>query len=264
MCSPCSTRCPPGGGAGRPEPGRQPRPGGGAPAPDRVSAIVVADATCNTGARHPLATSLTVAALSSHAMLPGDHFARYAAQMIALDPQVQRYALDANAHRPNRGDRPHPDLAAHRGAAARAGLPAAGARAAGPRPARPPRRHRPEHPSVGPARAARRVRRDPGRRAREQPRQPRGVHRGAAGVPRPGDSWPGGAAIPVAQGDDLQSHWGRRARTGLSRLSGSQTDHVTGSASKPPVRMSPSGAQLVRRDGEPQSRAAEQGRGRRT
>jgi pimeloyl-ACP methyl ester carboxylesterase len=71
-------------------------------APERVSALVVADATCNTGARHPLATALTVAALSSHAMLPGDHFARHAAQMIALDPRVQRYALDANAHRPNR------------------------------------------------------------------------------------------------------------------------------------------------------------------
>jgi pimeloyl-ACP methyl ester carboxylesterase len=70
--------------------------------PDRVSALVVADATCNTGARHPLATALTVAALNSHAMLPGDHFARHAAQMIALDPQVQRYVLDANAQRPNR------------------------------------------------------------------------------------------------------------------------------------------------------------------
>jgi 3-oxoadipate enol-lactonase len=70
-------------------------------APDRVSALVVADATCNTGARHPLATALTVAALNAHAMLPGGHFAHYAAQMIALDPQVQRYALDANAHRPN-------------------------------------------------------------------------------------------------------------------------------------------------------------------
>jgi 3-oxoadipate enol-lactonase len=70
-------------------------------APQRVSALVVADATCNTGARHPLATALTVAALNTHAMLPGNHFARYAAQMIALDPQVQRYALDANGDRPN-------------------------------------------------------------------------------------------------------------------------------------------------------------------
>src|SRR5918995_5745940 len=70
--------------------------------PDRVSALVVADATCNTGPRHPLATAMAVAALNAHAMLPGNHFARYAAQMIALDPQVQRYALDANADRPNR------------------------------------------------------------------------------------------------------------------------------------------------------------------
>jgi 3-oxoadipate enol-lactonase len=71
-------------------------------APARLAAIVVADATCNTGARHPLATSMTVAALSAHAMLPGDHFARYAAQMVALNPQVQRYALDANGNRSNR------------------------------------------------------------------------------------------------------------------------------------------------------------------
>jgi pimeloyl-ACP methyl ester carboxylesterase len=71
-------------------------------APERVAAIVVADAICNTGARHPLATSMTVAALSAHAMLPGDHFARYAAQMVALNPQVQRYALDANGNRSNR------------------------------------------------------------------------------------------------------------------------------------------------------------------
>ena len=47
-------------------------------------------------------TSLTVAALGAHAMLPGNQFAQYAAQMIALDPQVQRYALDANGNRPNR------------------------------------------------------------------------------------------------------------------------------------------------------------------
>ena len=71
-------------------------------APTRVSALVIADATCNSGARHPIATSLAVSALNAHAMLPRDHFAQYAAQMIAMDPQVQRYARDANAHRPNR------------------------------------------------------------------------------------------------------------------------------------------------------------------
>lgn len=71
-------------------------------APDRVHALVVADTTCNSAARHPLAASLTVAALTSHAMLPGDHYARHAARTIAVDPQVQRYALEVNAHRPNR------------------------------------------------------------------------------------------------------------------------------------------------------------------
>jgi hypothetical protein len=71
-------------------------------APTRLAAIVVADATCNTGARHPLATSMTVAALNAHALLPGDHFAQYSAQMIALNPQVQRYALDVNRNRSNR------------------------------------------------------------------------------------------------------------------------------------------------------------------
>ncbi len=70
-------------------------------APSRVHALVVADATCNTAARHPLAASMTVAALTSHAMLPGDHFAQHAARTIAVDPQVQRYALEVNAHRPN-------------------------------------------------------------------------------------------------------------------------------------------------------------------
>src|SRR5690349_6783333 len=49
-------------------------------APDRVSALVVADATCNTGTRLPLATSMTVAPWCAHALLPGDHFARHAAQ----------------------------------------------------------------------------------------------------------------------------------------------------------------------------------------
>jgi 3-oxoadipate enol-lactonase len=71
-------------------------------APARLAAIVVADATCNTGVRHPLATSMTVAALNAHALLPGDHFAQYSAQMIALNPQVQRYAFDVNRNRSNR------------------------------------------------------------------------------------------------------------------------------------------------------------------
>lgn len=90
-----------------------------------VGVLVVADAISNTRVRHPLATALTVAALNSHAMLPGDHFAWHAARLIALDPPVQRYALYANAP-PEPGDRPHPDLVAQGGAATAAGLPPAG------------------------------------------------------------------------------------------------------------------------------------------
>ena len=70
--------------------------------PDRVRALVAADTTCNTAFRHPLEASMSIAALNSHAMVPGDHFARYAARMIATDPEVQRYALEANAGRSNR------------------------------------------------------------------------------------------------------------------------------------------------------------------
>ena len=69
--------------------------------PGRLHALVVADATCNAAARHPLVTSMTVAALTSHAMLPGGHFAWHAARTISVTPQVQRYASEVNEHRPN-------------------------------------------------------------------------------------------------------------------------------------------------------------------
>jgi pimeloyl-ACP methyl ester carboxylesterase len=69
--------------------------------PDRVHALVVADATCNTVPRAPWATWMTVAALNTQAMLAGDDFPRYAAEATALDPAVRAYALEANAHRSN-------------------------------------------------------------------------------------------------------------------------------------------------------------------
>jgi 3-oxoadipate enol-lactonase len=69
--------------------------------PDRVQALVVADATCNTAPRSPWAAPMTVAALNAQAMLAGDDFGRHAAEATALDPQVQAYALEANAHRSN-------------------------------------------------------------------------------------------------------------------------------------------------------------------
>jgi len=70
-------------------------------APERVAALVVADATCNRVARTPWEAPMTVAALNAQAMAAGDDFARYAAEATAVDPQVQAYALEANAHRSN-------------------------------------------------------------------------------------------------------------------------------------------------------------------
>jgi pimeloyl-ACP methyl ester carboxylesterase len=67
--------------------------------PDRVLALVVADATCNTAARHPLAATAGVTALRMQAMQSPAAFARQAAQVTATDPQVQQYVLDVNAHR---------------------------------------------------------------------------------------------------------------------------------------------------------------------
>jgi pimeloyl-ACP methyl ester carboxylesterase len=66
---------------------------------DRVQALVVADATCNTAARPPWEVPMSVAALNAQAMAVGDDYARYAAQATAVDPRVQAYALEANAHR---------------------------------------------------------------------------------------------------------------------------------------------------------------------
>lgn len=70
--------------------------------PDRVTALVAADTTCNTAARHPYAAAAGIAALSTHAMMAGADFARQAARATALTPQARQYALDANAHRPTR------------------------------------------------------------------------------------------------------------------------------------------------------------------
>jgi 3-oxoadipate enol-lactonase len=67
----------------------------------RVRAMVIADATCNTAARHPLAAWMGVAALHAQAAVDGSAFAQRAARATAIDPQVQRYALEANRHRSN-------------------------------------------------------------------------------------------------------------------------------------------------------------------
>jgi 3-oxoadipate enol-lactonase len=69
--------------------------------PERVQAVVVADATCNTAPRPPWEVPMTVAALNAQAMATGDDFARYAAEATAVDPAVRAYAREANAHPSN-------------------------------------------------------------------------------------------------------------------------------------------------------------------
>jgi 3-oxoadipate enol-lactonase len=69
--------------------------------PDRVHALVAADTTCNTVARHPWAASATVAALQTQAMLSGSGFGWQAAQLTAVTPQARAYVQEANAHRSN-------------------------------------------------------------------------------------------------------------------------------------------------------------------
>jgi 3-oxoadipate enol-lactonase len=67
----------------------------------RVHALVVADATCNTAPRHPMAVPMGVTALRMQALLAGSSYAQLAAGATATDPEVQAYALEANAHRSN-------------------------------------------------------------------------------------------------------------------------------------------------------------------
>jgi 3-oxoadipate enol-lactonase len=69
--------------------------------PEGVLALVAADTTCNTVARHPLAAPFTVAAVNAQAAMAGDGFARHAARATATDPRVQQYVMDVNAHRSN-------------------------------------------------------------------------------------------------------------------------------------------------------------------
>lgn len=69
--------------------------------PDLVGGLVAADTTCNTADRHPLAAASTVAALRVQAMWAGNGFARQAARASAIDPQVQAYVMEVNAHRSN-------------------------------------------------------------------------------------------------------------------------------------------------------------------
>ena len=154
--------------------------------PHRVLALVAADTTCNTADRHPMAASISVAALSTQAILAGNGFAREAARTTARDPRGP--AVRPRGQRPpvQPGDPADPGRTAHQRAAARTRLPPADPHTARPRAARPCRRHRRQHPGMGAARAIGPVRRHPERGARQQPRRSRHLHRDPRGVPRPG------------------------------------------------------------------------------
>jgi len=67
--------------------------------PQRVDALVVADSTCNTASRHPLAAPLTIAALSAMALSGRERFMQHAAAVTSPHDDVRQYVLDANEDR---------------------------------------------------------------------------------------------------------------------------------------------------------------------
>ncbi len=67
--------------------------------PQRIDALVVADSTCNTASRHPLAAPLTIAALSAMALGGRERFMQHAAAVTSPRDDVRQYVLDANEER---------------------------------------------------------------------------------------------------------------------------------------------------------------------
>jgi 3-oxoadipate enol-lactonase len=67
--------------------------------PGGVRALVLADATSNTAARHPTSSTFGVAALQWQALVSGPGFARQAAQAMAYDPRGHEYVMEANGRR---------------------------------------------------------------------------------------------------------------------------------------------------------------------
>ena len=67
--------------------------------PQRVDALIVADSTCNTASRHPLAAPLTIAALSAMALSGRERFMQNAAAVTSPHDDVRQYVLDANEDR---------------------------------------------------------------------------------------------------------------------------------------------------------------------
>ena len=67
--------------------------------PGRIAAMVVADSTCNTAARHSLQVPMTIASLSGLNMLGRDAFLHATANLTAQDPAVQQYVREVNRTR---------------------------------------------------------------------------------------------------------------------------------------------------------------------
>jgi pimeloyl-ACP methyl ester carboxylesterase len=67
--------------------------------PGRVAALVVADSTCNTAARHSLQAPMTIASLGGLGVLGRDAFLHATANLTAQDPAVQRYVHAVNRTR---------------------------------------------------------------------------------------------------------------------------------------------------------------------
>jgi pimeloyl-ACP methyl ester carboxylesterase len=65
----------------------------------RVDALVVADSTCNTTARSPLAAPMTIAALTAMTLGGRERFMQHAAAATSPRDDVRRYVLDVNEDR---------------------------------------------------------------------------------------------------------------------------------------------------------------------
>ena len=65
--------------------------------PGRATALVVADSTCNTAPRHPLAAPMTIASLTAMTLGGRAKFMRQAAEATSPNDDVQQYVLEANA-----------------------------------------------------------------------------------------------------------------------------------------------------------------------
>ncbi len=68
-------------------------------APERVDALVVADSTCNTAARHPLAAPLAIASITAMGMTSRENFVQRAAEVTSPNEDVRQYVVAANEDR---------------------------------------------------------------------------------------------------------------------------------------------------------------------